>query len=255
MSNDEPWLVGFLSLCVLHAVGYIFVAASSGYSNSPLSKRPHLAAHFLPQLLGFIALAYLGGGSWLMEMPSAELAIGDYLYVGERVSCIMIAFQMYEIAATILAPRLRGAAYEMVVHHCITLLLSALAYKYQAYHYWAPCFMGLSEISSIPLAFLDFFKQFPEVRARMPKTNDLVRNAFAALFLPIRGVYWPYSSYRFWNTSLAALSDNVSHPPLTVMYTFLVCNVFMTMLQWYWASLIFKAIFQKLTGDVRHKEA
>ena len=151
--------MGFLSLCVLHAVGYIFVAASSGYSNSPLSKRPHLAAHFLPQLLGFIALAYLGGGSWLMEMPSAELAIGDYLYVGERVSCIMIAFQMYEIAATILAPRLRGAAYEMVVHHCITLLLSALAYKYQAYHYWAPCFMGLSEISSIPLAFLDFFKQ------------------------------------------------------------------------------------------------
>ena len=156
--GQPGWLIGFLSLCALHTVCYI-IAASSDYRNSALSKRPHLAAHFLPQLLGFMALAYVGGGSWLMEMPLAEVSIGDHLYVGERVSSIMIAFQMYEIAATIPAPRLRGAAYEMVLHHCITLLLSVLAYKYQAYHYWAPCFMGLSEVSSIPLAFLDFFKQ------------------------------------------------------------------------------------------------
>lgn len=251
------WLVGFCGLCALHVFCYFMATSRLGFSGSPLAKQPHLAAHFLPQLVGFLALAYYGGGAWINDMPPVETAIGDYLYVGERVSCIMIAFQMYEIAATIPAKRLRGLYYEMVGHHCITLLLSVLAYHYQAYHYWAPCFMGMAEISSVPLAFVDFFKMFPAVKAALPTTNELSRNCFAALFLPIRGVYWPYSSYKFWRTSLAFLAavPMAAQPPSAVVYTFCACNVVMTLLQWYWASLILKALFQLLRGDPSHKEA
>ena len=34
-----------------------------------------------------------------------------------------------------------------------------------------------------------------------------------------------------------------------------VCNVVMTLLQWFWSSLILKAIYFKATGDARAKEA
>ena len=34
-----------------------------------------------------------------------------------------------------------------------------------------------------------------------------------------------------------------------------VCNVVMTLLQWFWSSLILKAIYFKAIGDARAKEA
>ena len=154
-----------------------------------------------------------------------------------------------------LVQRLRGLHYEMIGHHCITLLLSVLCYKYQAFHYWAPCFMGMAEFSSIPLAFIDFFKQFPQYRERFPTVNELSRNIFAVLFLTIRGCYWPYSSFWFWKQSLQVLASGVTYTPLGVIYTFLVCNVMMTMLQWYWASLILTALYYLIIGDERHKQA
>ena len=51
--------------------------------------------------------------------------------------------------------------------------------------------MGMSEISSIPLAVMDFFKQFKPVAQQLPAVNEACRVMFSILFLPIRGVYWP----------------------------------------------------------------
>jgi len=249
------WLMIFLGLCLMHVLGLIVVSMGP-MRKTPLGKAPHLSAHFLPQLVGFIALSWYGGVMWMTEMPAEVTPIYEHIYIGERVSCIMLAFQMYEIAAAIPGgSRLRGLHYEMIGHHCITLLLSVLCYKYQAFHYWAPCFMGMAEFSSIPLAFIDFFKQFPQYRERFPTVNELSRNIFAVLFLTIRGCYWPYSSFWFWKQSLQVLASGVTYTPLGVIYTFLVCNVMMTMLQWYWASLILTALYYLIIGDERHKQA
>jgi hypothetical protein len=113
--------------------------------------------------------------------------------------------------------------------------------------------MGLSELSSLPLAFVDFFKQFPKVRAKYPGFNEFVRVLFAASFLPIRGLYWPYASYTFWVHALKAL-DEGSTAPTFVIYTFMVCNIIMTLLQWFWASLVIKGILAKMRNDPKAKE-
>jgi len=249
------WLVLFFGLFALHMLCYA-VATAPSFKGSSLSASPHLAAHFLPQLVGFAVIAFNGGGAWFTGMPATEPPIDVYLQHGEHVSCLMIAFQLYELAACIPAKRLRGASYEMVGHHVITLLLSTLAYNYQAYHYWAPCFMGVAEISSVPLALVDFFKQFPTLKAKFASVNEMARNVFAVAFLACRGVYWPYSSVLFFRTSVAALAKGPSAVifPVGVIYTFCVCNVLMTCLQWYWTFLILKTLVLKLKGDERHKE-
>ena len=57
------------------------------------------------------------------------------------------------------------------------LLLSYLAYYHQAYHYWSPCFMGVPELSSIPLALVDFFKHFKDLRdGFFLSANEVARN-------------------------------------------------------------------------------
>ena len=153
----------------------------------------------------------------------------------------------------------------------------------------APCFMGMSEISSVPLAIMDFFKQFKSVAQQFPAVNEFCRVVFSLLFLPIRGVYWPCarprrgsccvprracsfrpllsmsvshvlmcrrmlllmrpdSSIHFWKMSLATLAGGTVIPAAWVIYVFCVCNILMTLLQWFWASLILMGIYAKITG-------
>ena len=88
---------------MIHMLGYLIIV-SGFFDGSSIAKKPHLAAHFLPQLIGFMLLAYYGGGAWLTAMPEAEPGPGEYLYVGERIAMHMLAFQLYELVACIPAP-------------------------------------------------------------------------------------------------------------------------------------------------------
>jgi hypothetical protein len=103
----------------------------------------------------------------------------------------------------VLWQRLRGGAGELVGHHVVSILLSYLCYYHQAFHFYSPGFMGVAEISSLPLAVVDFFKHFPALRTHFSTTNELTRQVFAVLFLALRGVYWPICSLGFWRATLA----------------------------------------------------
>ena len=142
------------------------------------------------------------------------------------------------------------------MHHVVVSIVSSIVYYYQAFQYFAPAFMGVAEISSIPLALMDVFKMFPALRKHFPNTNEVSRNLFAASFLACRGVYWPLTAYRFVESARAAMASGAPLGlPEPAMYVLLLCNVLMVGLQWYWSYLILKAIFQKLTGDERLKDA
>lgn len=129
--------IPFMVVVYMCAHMLCYVAITSGaISNPEFAKSPHLAAHFLPQFFGFVMLAWLGGGGWLMHMPESDPGPGGYVFAGEQIAMHMLAFQIYELAACIPAKRLRGKHYEFVGHHVITVILSYLAYKHQAYQYW-----------------------------------------------------------------------------------------------------------------------
>lgn len=254
------WLVGFAFLCVLHVVCLCFARDCRGWKTlGPLSRDPMLAAHFLPQLVAFAAAVHWGARDWMFHMDDLSGDdVGAYVPQGERIACLMIGFQLYELLACCFSPRLRGSVNELVVHHVIVCLLSSLVYYLQAFQYISPSFMGMAEISSLPLAFVDLFKQFPELRKPFPTCNEIVRNVFAVSFLVLRGVYWPYCSYRFFLSVAAVLQSAAGLPPNVpewALYVFCSCNVLMNLLQWYWASIILKAIYYKAIGDERNKEA
>jgi len=107
----------------------------------------------------------------------------------------------------------------------------------------------MSEVSSVPLAIVDFFKHFKDLRAQFPILNDAARQLFAAAFLALRSVYWPFVCYQFWTGSLAALSEGAVFPLSSVIAAFCTSNVLLTLLQWYWTSLILKAVIAKAMGQ------
>lgn len=233
-----------LLLCALHLVGFA-VARSSGV------KDPHLAGHFLPQLLGFIALAYQGS-DWFFMTDAVE-DIRAYYAPGERIAATMIGFQVYELLACIPSPRLRMGGL-MIMHHTIAGGLAYFAYFYQVYHHYAIFYMGTIELSSLPLAFVDLFKYYPKLRTEWPAANEMARTLFAPCFLVLRTFMWPFVSFRFWQDSLAAQADP-NCGVVNIIYLYQACNIPMTLLQWYWSTLIFKALYLKIIGDPKAKDA
>ena len=45
---------------------------------------------------------------------------------------------------------------------------------------------------------MDLFKLFKTLQAEMPVAYKTSRNLFAAIFVPMRNLYWPYVCSEFW---------------------------------------------------------
>eukprot|EP00310_Coccolithus_braarudii_P017715 CAMPEP_0183360906 /NCGR_PEP_ID=MMETSP0164_2-20130417/56141_1 /TAXON_ID=221442 /ORGANISM="Coccolithus pelagicus ssp braarudi, Strain PLY182g" /LENGTH=171 /DNA_ID=CAMNT_0025535353 /DNA_START=353 /DNA_END=868 /DNA_ORIENTATION=+ len=170
----------------------------------------------------------------------------------------MIGFQLYELTcAILLEPSLRGQHNEMLAHHVAALLLAVLGVAYTYLHYYAPFFMGAVEVSSVPLIGVDFFKEFKGLRKEYLILHELSRALFAVLFVLCRVAYWPFVTYHFWCDSMlelrAAWAGDIG-PPIWVVLIFCASNLLLSALQFYWGSLVSKALVQKVLGDEAHKE-
>jgi hypothetical protein len=85
-----------------------------------------------------------------------------------------------------------------------------------------------------------FAKLFPTVM----KVTGVV---FALLFILIRIIIWPIVSYSFWLDSLAILKHPQAHSPVSV-YTFLISNVGLTILQFLWLAEIISSAIALFSG-------
>ena len=121
----QAWIFLFLALTQLHIACYLSIKSAMIGKKSrfaTLKADAQLAAHFLPQLVGFVLTAYVGAGDWLYDMPShTGLSIASYVPQGERVSCVIIGFQLYEIVALLLSP-VRAMPLHMRSHSLLTRL-------------------------------------------------------------------------------------------------------------------------------------
>lgn len=252
LSNDDLTEVGAIlgGLCLVHAIAFLIVPSV----RKDFSKTPHLAAHFVATLVGFLAFAAQGTSLWLAtpylnNEPCVTDHIAGQCAEGARLAHAMMAFQTYEVLLALWVPKLRGPSGDMLVHHLATLTLATLGAGYGYLHHLAPFFFGLTELSSVPLAFMDLFKFYPSLKNAMPVTNENVRTAFVVIFIPIRIVYWPYICSEFWKDSVAELQSDTPRQPAALVLTFLVANVLLTGLQFFWGMLIAKGVMKKIKGQ------
>ncbi|KAG5179539.1 TLC domain-containing protein [Tribonema minus] len=234
LSMENPtfvWLL-FLTTCQI----FTQVVASK---RGPFVSDPALFAH---QVCAFFATCAIGGYGtyyWYTEANDVHDRLYDVMVGAPVVTHINLAFQIFDFFATLLIADLRKP--EMVVHHTLAVLLAFFVLRDAYGHYYACFFLGMTEVSAIPLCIVDVFKHFRGFAAQHDGINTLMRVLFAFSFLIIRGIYWPTVSYRYFMDTAACLQKGTCHNNAMAIF-FSVSNVLLTLLQWYWASLIVRAL-------------
>jgi hypothetical protein len=135
----------------------------------------------------------------------------------------------------------------MLVHHALTAL-AAGAGLYPFMQQYATFFIGLVELSGIPLTFIDVFKYFPGLARRYPLVNSLSRSSFAVLFLTLRVVLYPVYCYRLSVELLQLLRSGGAHST-GVVCIFLLEIIFFVLLQQYWGWKVVKSIFRNKSSS------
>jgi hypothetical protein len=111
-------------------------------------------------------------------------------------------------------------------------------------HYYGIYFLGIVEVSSIFLVFIDLAKYFP------PNPDSLIEKtlkafigpAFVITFFLYRVIVWWKISFQLWSDALHVLltgkSQKYRNGKSYVLYVYLISNVLLGTLQLYWLSFI-----------------
>jgi len=154
------------------------------------------------------------------------LSMHDRLYStvpeAQLLAAVSLAYQLYNFVVCFTLPNDCGQL-EQKFHHATTALLSYFVMHPYA-HYYAFFFVGVAELTNVPLTLVDAGKAFPGLRTMIPTLNACTRIVFALSFFAIRLFWWPYISYQFWLQSIELLQNNTAHNNY-VVFIFLVSNV------------------------------
>ena len=229
LTSDEfqRYLKGLMAV---HFLSYLAVKIFR--PKGEIGQQPHVAAHFPVSLGAFAVLALLGTHTWVYDQDLHKMdRLHGYSEVAITISRFMTAFQFYELFAIIMDKSLAGPGGIMALHHIVVIMLGTLVVTQQYMHYYSIFFFGVPELSSLPLAFVDLFKSFRGLREKNEALNGLVRNIFALTFLPVRDVWFPIVSFKFWVDSVTELGNPDSSTPIAMVIAVCASNFFMVCLQ------------------------
>ena len=184
-----------------------------------------------------ISCSYLGiYGSylwWFSELPVDKIyGTCNNCY---NLNIIMLVFQIWDTIISLIIPEL--CIKEMIAHHIVTAILTYFV-LHNFIYYYSTYFCGVTELSGIALTVVDLFKHIPEWRNKYPIINNISRISFVILFFIFRVIGWPILSYSFWKNMLNIIFENQENTTIYYKYIailFLLANIFMTFLQFYWA--------------------
>jgi hypothetical protein len=181
------------------------------------------------------------------DVPTEEKISGfENFYL---LSCIQLGFQIWSIPVGILYVKESPI---MLMHHATVIMVAGMAsFLTNGFRYWIPYFFGIMEISSIPLAIMNTFKDNPKWIEKQPLAYLATRVIFSVSFLFIRvwmlvprNTTYLRDHYLLWSTS-----DNETFR--NFMSAVWISSAFLMMLQFYWAILIVQGILKILLPKKR----
>lgn len=169
----------------------------------------------------------------------------------QLLGATMLSYQVYNFILCFTLTKDCGKI-ENKLHHFTTALLSFFVLE-KYVHYYAFFFVGIAEITNIPLTLVDACRAFPTLRSMIPTINTCGRLVFAISFFVIRIFWWPIVSYQFWVLTIDALKTGRSHN-IYVALIFLVSNAGLTLLQFYWGIQLLGFVKSTLAAGSKKKD-
>lgn len=168
------------------------------------------------------------------------------------LACLQLAFQLWSIPIGILYVK---ESPMMLMHHVTVIIVGCMsAFMTAGFRCWVPFFFGVMELSSIPLAVMNTFKDNPDWIKKQPTLFLTIRLLFCFSFLyiriwlmvPIKQTYLR-DHYLLWSTSKNAIFRNY-------MATVWCASCFLMVLQFYWAILIVQGILKQVFKGAKSRD-
>jgi len=238
-----------------HFVGYLLLqfvawgALTQVFSRTKwFDQNPSGGAHQFVGCGSFTFLGVYGTYLWFFDVVFAEAFEGGsgarlFGYYEEAATLvhIMIGYMIFDSVALAVA----RAGPEFFAHHVLTFTLANISMLYGGTYfalYYAVFFFGLIEVSSIPLAAVDLFRANKGLSQAIPNGPVTARATFAAMFVVVRGCYWPFVMFGFIRDLLA---EDVKLFAF-VLYGFTAAAL--TLLQYFWLYLIIRGVMKQFSG-------
>ena len=226
----------------------------------PKTIKKHGAFLLAFEIVAFFPLfycAYEGATAWwfkLDDFTTKEQRLYATSPHARNVLQCNFAFQTWDFFASMLHKE--TAAPEMLAHHLLAALLCYWAITMPYMHYYGVYFMGVAEVSSVPLVVVDICKYYPEVTKRFPWLDLASKLSFGILFLIVRDILWVWTAITVWKDGLGILKagDFPEQYPGYITAGVLLANVFFTTLQLLWTKKLWDGVVELLDGGKKEEE-
>jgi len=274
-ASDYPLLLQYGSKCLSsHLVLYFLfkklLQSKKDVGNDfPWKNDPSLTAHRIVAFFVMCNWCYLGFKHLLNYdyNSDSDLAALTFVPAGYEIAqYAMGALLIWDIPVSLVGGS-GPTDIMMHLHHAGMLLVTACVLGFVnglstsgdgiVGTHLAPLFLGVVELSSIPLQIVDLFhpKKSPHwnkyicddsstglFKRLCFAVNEISRILFAILFLLVRGLYFPYA------IATIAVPDFYAEGSLA-SWVLLILSVLFTLLQMYWATLVFGQVKKALSGS------
>ena len=163
------------------------------------------------------------------------------------IACLQIGYQLWAIPVGLLYVDESPA---MMVHHASVIVVGCMSgFTCIGFRHFTPFMFGMLELSSVPLAIMNTFKDNPKLIERYPQFYTAIRVVFAITFLIVRWFMFFPRKYEYLRLNAFAI---MSSPSLgfIIYYSFCWLSAFLLMvLQIYWGVLIIKGLIHLFLGS------
>lgn len=262
-------ILGFMALCLAIYAGfyYAFYKADTIFGMVPSSefcngttasassreepcRRPDLFAFQMASVVAMYTAALIGIYEWYINKrgphamlpPTPEGRLFGYLAQSERLSAYSFAYQAFDFVVSLTIPE--HCTPIMMAHHFLAAAVAYCSIRYQFLHYYGFFYLGLSEVSTLFLVWMDLANYYTPVPGSVLATfiEAVAGPAFVVTFTWYRVLqWWPVSIQLFRDAHHVMQSGKLEQlrPKQSwVLWVFLCSNLPLGLLQLYWLTII-----------------
>ena len=167
------------------------------------------------------------------------------------MTCAQFGYNLWAIPVGLILVRESPA---MLCHHIAVLFVTSVSAFFTTGHRWYVPFMyGVLELSSVPLAVMNAFKDNPEYIKKYPIVFTVIRWMFALSFLYIRWYLYLPLKYDFLRSFGFTVITHQSTFAIVVTGLTWFASFFLLVLQLMWGLLIVKGLVKAILGKPKKR--
>lgn len=234
----------FVALWVVYFIVYYFVIDQTYLKTNDVFKKRKVSYQLTNMVMN--SCFGLGGLYFDLLVRSNELPVEETVQNFDYLVIFSTAQLGYQLWAIPLGIFFVGESVPMILHHFTVVFCSSMSALFtNGFRYWTPFFYGVIEISSVPLAIMNSFKDNPHLIKRYPAMYHKVRMLFAASFLYIRMAMFVPREYQFLRDHFMLYSKSEVLSYKIFMATVTLCSLILLVLQLFWACLIVSGLTRR----------